>query len=117
VSEGVPDTVFGRIARGEIPARIVHEDDHCIAFHDIAPVAPFHVLVIPRKAVPRLVDAGPGDEALLGHLMQVAAQVARKHGHGDAFRLVLNNGAAAGQSVFHVHLHVLAGRSFTWPPG
>jgi histidine triad (HIT) family protein len=112
----VSDTIFGRIARGELPARIVYEDDRCLAFHDVDPKAPVHLLVIPRQPIARLSQAEAGDEALLGHLLVVAARVAREAGLGDA-RFVVNDGAGAGQTVFHLHVHVLGGRPFTWPPG
>lgn len=111
------DTIFSKIIDREIEADIVHEDDQCLAFHDIAPQAPFHVLVIPKKPIDMLVHAADDDQALLGHMMLTARRIARDHGHGDAFRLVMNNGEAVGQSVFHIHLHVLAGREFAWPPG
>jgi len=110
-------TLFGKIIRREIPADIVYEDDLCLAFRDINPQAPTHVLVIPKKEIAKLSDAGAGDQALLGHLMLSASQIARSLGVGDAFRLVVNNGAEAGQSVFHLHLHILAGRNLRWPPG
>lgn len=110
-------TIFGRIIAREIPAEIVYEDEQCLAFRDVNPQAPTHVLIIPRKEIPRLVDAKPEDQALLGHLMLVAGKVAEQLGVGEAFRLVINNGAEAGQSVFHIHLHILAGRGFRWPPG
>ncbi|RJS93992.1 histidine triad nucleotide-binding protein [Salinisphaera sp. Q1T1-3] len=111
------DTIFSKIINREIEADIVHEDDRCLAFRDIAPQAPLHVLVIPKKPIDMLVNATDDDEALLGHLMLVARRIARDEGYGDAFRLVMNNGAAVGQSVFHIHLHVLGGREFDWPPG
>ena len=110
-------TIFSKIINREIPAKIVYEDDQCLAFHDVNPQAPTHVLLIPKKEIPRLVDAQPEDAALLGHLLLAANKVARQLGVGDAFRLVVNNGADAGQSVFHLHLHILAGRAFKWPPG
>jgi histidine triad (HIT) family protein len=110
-------TVFARIIRRESPARVVYEDDLCIAFHDIRPQAPVHVLVIPKKEIPKLSDAAAEDERLLGHLMLVANRVARDLDLEDGFRVVVNNGRAAGQTVFHLHLHVLGGRRFTWPPG
>ena len=110
-------TLFGKILSREIPATIVYEDDHCLAFRDISPQAPTHVLLIPKKEIPRLIDADDEDQALLGHLMLAACKVARQLGVGDAFRLVVNNGTEAGQSVFHLHLHILAGRHMTWPPG
>ena len=110
-------TIFGKIINREIPANIVYEDEHCLAFHDVNPQAPTHVLLIPKKEIPRLSDATAEDQALLGHLMVTAAKVAQQLGVGDAFRLVTNNGAEAGQSVFHLHLHILGGRRMTWPPG
>ncbi len=110
-------TIFSKIIAREIPAKIVYEDDLCLAFYDVNPQAPTHVLLIPKKEIPRLVDASADDAALLGHLMLTANKIARQLGVGDAFRLAVNNGADAGQSVFHLHLHILAGRAFTWPPG
>ena len=110
-------TIFTKIINREIPAKIVYEDELCLAFHDVNPQAPTHVLLIPKKEIPRLVDAQPEDAALLGHLMLTANKIAQQLGVGDAFRLAVNNGADAGQSVFHLHLHILAGRAFTWPPG
>ena len=111
------ETIFTKIIKREIPADIVYEDDLCLAFRDINPRAPVHLLVIPKKPLATLADAETDDQVMLGHLLVVANIVAKKEGVGDAFRLVLNNGAGAGQEVFHLHLHVLAGRSFTWPPG
>jgi histidine triad (HIT) family protein len=110
-------TLFEKIIDREIPATIVHEDALCVAFKDVNPTAPVHLLVVPRKPIARLCDAQVEDQALLGHLMLVANNVAAAEGYGDAFRLVVNNGAAAGQSVFHLHLHVIAGRPMKWPPG
>jgi histidine triad (HIT) family protein len=110
-------TIFDRIIAREIPADIVHEDDLCLAFRDINPQAPVHVLLIPKKPIVNLADATPEDQALLGHLMLVAPAIAHKLGVGGAFRLNVNNGEAVGQSVFHLHLHILGGRSFAWPPG
>jgi histidine triad (HIT) family protein len=110
------DTIFARIARGELPARIVYEDDRCLAFHDVDPKAPVHLLVIPRRPIARLSGAEPGDEALLGHLLLVGARVARDAGLADC-RLVVNDGPGAGQTVFHLHVHVLGGRPLAWPPG
>jgi histidine triad (HIT) family protein len=111
------ETVFAKILRKEIPARILHEDDRCVAFHDAAPTAPFHALVVPRKALVNVADAASEDAALLGHLLLTGAAIARAAGCGEAFRLVVNNGAGAGQSVFHLHVHVIGGRKMTWPPG
>jgi histidine triad (HIT) family protein len=110
-------TLFGKVIRREIPADIVYEDELCLAFRDINPQAPTHVLLIPKKEIATLSGADAGDQALLGHMMLAAAKVARQLGVEDAFRLVVNNGAAAGQSVFHLHLHILAGRKLRWPPG
>ena len=110
-------TIFGKVVRREIPADIVYEDDLCLAFRDINPQAPTHVLLVPKKEIDMLSNAKAGDEALLGHMMLVAGKIARQLGVGDAFRLVVNNGAEAGQSVFHLHLHILGGRKLRWPPG
>ena len=115
--EVMSDTIFQKIIDREIPAEIVYEDDVCLAFNDISPQAPVHVLVIPKKPIDKLVNAGEDDKELLGHLMLAANKVAEQLGVADAFRLIVNNGAGAGQSVFHLHLHVLAGRSLSWPPG
>jgi histidine triad (HIT) family protein len=106
------DTIFGKIIRGEIPSTFLYEDEHCIAINDINPQAPVHVLVIPKRGIPRLVDAEQDDQALLGHLLLAAGKVAAQLGVSDAFRLVVNNGAGAGQTVFHLHLHIIAGRPF-----
>ena len=106
------DTIFGKIIAGEIPSEFIYEDEHCIAINDIAPQAPVHVLVIPKKAIPRLVDAEANDQALLGHLMLAAGKVAKQLGVEEAFRLIVNNGEGAGQTVFHLHLHIIAGRTF-----
>ena len=111
------DTIFAKIINREIPADIVYEDDECLAFQDVNPQAPTHILVIPKTPIAKLTDATQEHQALLGHLLLVANKIAEELGVGDAFRLVVNNGAGAGQSVFHLHIHILAGRSFTWPPG
>jgi histidine triad (HIT) family protein len=110
------DTIFGRILRGEIPCDQVYADDRCLAFRDVAPQAPVHVLVIPREPIARLDQAGEEHAALLGHLLLVAARVAQQEGLQD-FRTVINSGAEAGQTVFHLHVHVLGGRPLAWPPG
>ncbi len=110
-------TLFEKIIDRELPATLIHEDAHCVAFRDINPGAPMHVLLVPRKPIPRLCDATAEDQALLGHLMLVASDIARQEGYGEAYRLVVNNGAEAGQSVFHLHLHLLGGRPLQWPPG
>ena len=105
-------TVFSKIINRELPADIVYEDEHCLAFKDIHPQAPTHVLLVPKKEIPRLADAQPEDQALLGHLMLAAGKLARQLGVDDAFRVVIANGADAGQTVFHLHLHLMAGRPF-----
>lgn len=110
-------TIFTKIINKEIPADIVYEDDLCLAFRDINPQAPVHILLIPKKKLAQLNDAGIEDQRLMGHLMLVAKMVAEQEGVAEAFRLVMNNGAGAGQEIFHLHFHLLAGRSFTWPPG
>ncbi len=102
-------TVFAKIIAGDIPAEFLHEDEHCVVIRDAQPQAPVHLLVIPRKPVARLAEASPEDQALLGHLLLVASQVAHAHGTGDAFRTVINSGAGVGQTVFHLHVHVLGG--------
>ncbi len=108
------DCLFCNIAAGELPTELVYEDDRCVAFDDIAPQAPVHTLVIPRQ---HLVDLKSADDpALLGHLLDVARQIAAGRGLTD-FRTVINTGAEAGQSVFHLHLHILGGRAMSWPPG
>ena len=111
------DTIFGRIIRGEVPARIVHDDDRCLAFHDVAPQAPVHVLVIPKRPIVSLAEVEEGDSALLGHLVVVATRLARTLGLADGYRLVVNCGRDGGQSVDHLHVHLLGGRPLGWPPG
>ena len=112
------DCLFCRIAAGEIAAKIVHEDERALAFEDINPQAPTHVLVIPRRHIATLNDLEGEDEGLVGHLITVARNIARERGHADAgYRMVLNCNAAAGQTVFHIHLHLLGGRAMGWPPG
>lgn len=112
------DTLFGKIVRGEIPCDKVYETDDVLAFRDINPAAPTHVLVIPKRAIATVADATPDDEALLGRLVLAAAEVARREGiEEDGYRLVINVGAGGGQTVFHIHMHVLGGRPLHWPPG
>ena len=111
------ETLFTKIINREIPADIVYEDEHCLAFNDISPQAPMHVLIIPKKPIVKVADAEPEDAQLLGHMMLKAGEIAKQRGYGDAFRLVNNSGAGAGQSVFHLHIHILGGRPFSWPPG
>jgi len=111
-------TIFARIISGEIPADKVYEDEHVVAFRDISPQAPVHVLVVPRKALVSVADAGDDDALLLGRVLLAAAQVARQLGLEEAgYRLVTNVGADGGQSVPHLHVHVLGGRQMVWPPG
>ncbi len=110
-------TLFQRIADREIPATFLHEDDLCIAFRDIAPQAPVHVLVVPRKAIPRIAEASSDDQALLGHLLLVARKVAHELNLKNGFRIVINNGKDGGESVPHLHVHLLGGRPLDWPPG
>lgn len=111
-------TLFEKICDQEIPATIVHEDERCVAFRDISPQAPLHILVIPRKAIPRVGLAAEDDEALLGHLLLTAAKVARSEGVAETgYRLVINNGPDGGEAVPHLHVHLLGGRQLQWPPG
>lgn len=112
------DTIFGKIIRREIPANIVYEDDLCLAFTDVNPQAPTHILVIPKKTIPNLSDAEAEDEELLGHLLLTVKQIAQQVGVADSgYRVVINTGENGGQTVFHLHLHLLAGRPLQWPPG
>ncbi len=112
------DCLFCKIRDGLIPAKVVYRDDECVAFEDINPQAPTHVLFIPRKHIPTVNDIAPEDRALVGHLFTSAAKVARERGHADGgYRLVMNTHQDAGQTVFHIHLHLLAGRPLAWPPG
>lgn len=111
------ETLFTKIINREIPADIVHEDEQCLAFKDINPQAPVHILIIPKKPMAKLSEATEDDANLLGHLMLTVKKIASDQGYADDFRLVINNGAQAGQTVFHLHLHLLAGRTLHWPPG
>jgi len=111
-------SIFSKIIAREIPARIAFEDDRCLAFHDVDPKAPVHILVVPKKEIPRIAATELGDEALLGHLIRVAQMVAKSEGlHETGFRLVINNGPDGGETVPHLHIHVLGGRPMNWPPG
>jgi histidine triad (HIT) family protein len=110
-------TLFEKIAAREIPADIVYEDDLVLAIRDIAPQAPVHVLIFPKKCVPRIAEATPDDHKLLGHLLLKAAEVAKKLDLKGGYRLVINNGADGGESVPHLHCHILGGRPMAWPPG
>lgn len=112
------DTIFAKIARGEIPSTEVYSDEEFYAFRDIHPAAPTHILVIPRKGIPKISDASSDDAALLGRMLLVANTIAEKEGlTKDGFRYVINCGAWGGQTVFHLHLHILGGRPMAWPPG
>ena len=114
----MPDkTLFEKIAAREIPADIVFEDDLCFAFRDINPQAPTHILIVPRKPIPTLDDIVEADEAVVGHLFIIASRLAKQEGLNDGYRTVFNCGEDAGQTVFHIHLHLLGGRALSWPPG
>ncbi len=110
-------TIFKRIIDGEIPAKIVYEDDRCLAFEDIRPQAPVHVVVIPKKEIPSAQEVTEEDAALVGHLFVVMGQIAAKLGLSDGYRVVTNCGRNAGQEVMHLHFHLLGGRPLSWPPG
>ncbi len=111
-------TLFEKIAAREIPANIVYEDDLVLAFHDIKPQAPVHVLIVPKQPIPRIAEAAPADHQVLGHLLLKAAVVADKLGlKQSGYRLVINNGPHAGEAVPHLHVHILGGRPMAWPPG
>ena len=111
------DSIFQKIIDKEIPADIIFEDDQCLAFKDINPIAPIHILIIPKKPIEKVSDSLEEDQALLGHLLLKAGDIARDLGVEEAFRLVVNNGSGAQQTVFHLHVHLIAGREFSWPPG
>ncbi|MEI7911707.1 MAG: histidine triad nucleotide-binding protein [Verrucomicrobiota bacterium] len=111
-------TLFEKICAKEIPATVVYEDDRCVAFRDISPQAPLHILIVPRQAIPRLTLAAAADASLLGHLLLTAADIARSEGVAESgFRVVVNNGPHGGEAVPHLHVHLLAGRQLLWPPG
>ncbi|XP_061481573.1 adenosine 5'-monophosphoramidase HINT1 [Rhineura floridana] len=111
------DTIFSKIIRKEIPAKIIFEDEKCLAFHDISPQAPTHFLVVPKKPIAQLSQVQDSDETLLGHLIIVGKKCAAELGLTRGYRMVVNEGPDGGQSVYHVHLHVLGGRQLAWPPG
>ncbi|MEA5511560.1 histidine triad nucleotide-binding protein [Crocosphaera sp. UHCC 0190] len=111
------ETIFSKIIRREIPANIIYEDDLALAFTDINPQAPTHILVIPKQPIPKLEDATQADQNLLGHLLLTVNKVAKQVGLKKGYRVVINNGEDGGQTVYHLHLHILAGRFMTWPPG
>lgn len=106
------ETLFTKIINGQIPSTKIYEDEYCICINDISPQAPTHLLLIPRKPIPKLADASEEDKVLLGHLMMTVGHITRDLGIDDAFRVIVNNGANAGQTVFHLHLHILAGKTF-----
>jgi histidine triad (HIT) family protein len=110
-------TLFQRIINREIPAKIEHEDERCIVIHDIDPQAPTHLLVVPKQLIPRVAEANEGDASLLGHLLLTAAMVADKMLLKGGYRIVINNGKDGGETVPHLHIHVLGGRAMAWPPG
>ena len=110
------ETIFSKILKGDIPSDEVYRDEYCLAFRDIQPQAPIHILLIPRKAIRSLIEAEETDQNLLGHLLLVAAKVAKIEGL-DNWRTIINTGSKAGQTVFHLHLHIIGGRSLSWPPG
>ena len=112
-----PKTLFQKIADKEIPAKLIHEDAVCVAFHDIAPQAPTHVLIVPRKPIPRVAEASVEDQATLGHLLLVAGQLSRQLVLAKGFRIVINHGPDGGETVPHLHVHLLGGRALGWPPG
>lgn len=112
------ETIFSKIIKREIPANIVFETESIIAFKDVSPQAPTHILVVPKKPIRGISDAMPEDKELLGEMLLAVAAIARDIGlDSDGYRIVINNGAGAGQTVFHLHMHILGGRSFDWPPG
>lgn len=111
-------TLFEKIASREIPADIIYEDDLCLSFRDINPQAPVHLLIVPKKPIVRIVEASSEDQSTLGHLLLIAQRIAKQEGFDQSgFRIVINNGSDGGEEVPHLHLHILAGRKLTWPPG
>lgn len=110
-------TIFKKIINKEIPAKIVYEDDLCMAFHDVAPQAPVHILLIPKKPIISMAEVTPDDQKLMGHLMLKASEIAKTAGLEKGFRIVTNTRSDGGQSVDHLHFHILGGRKMTWPPG
>ena len=111
------DSIFTKIKNKEIPGNIIYEDDKCFALEDINPQAPVHILIIPHKEIAKISDSTPEDKELLGHLVLVSKTIAQKYELENNYRLIINNGAGAGQSVFHIHVHLMGGRSLDWPPG
>ena len=113
----MPDCIFCKIAQGKLQSDIIREDDQAVAFRDVNSQAPTHILIIPKKHIPTLAEASEQEGDLLGHLLLMARQVAEDQNLTDGYRVVINNGVAAGQTVFHIHLHLMGGRAFEWPPG
>ena len=111
------DSIFTKIKNKEIPGNVIYEDDKCFALEDINPQAPIHILIVPHKEIAKISDSTPEDKELLGHLLLVSKTIAEKYELENNYRLVINNGAGAGQSVFHIHVHLMGGRSLDWPPG
>jgi histidine triad (HIT) family protein len=111
------DTLFAKIIKRQIPADIVYEDDVCLAFNDVNPQAPVHILLVPKKPLDMLASAADDDQALLGHMLLAVGKITRDRKIDGGFRLVINNGEDGGQTVFHLHMHIMAGRPFRWPPG
>ena len=111
------DSIFTKIKNKEIPGNVIYEDDKCFALEDINPQAPVHILIIPHKEIAKISDSTPEDKELLGHLLLVSKTIAQKYELENNYRLIINNGAGAGQSVFHIHVHLIGGRSLDWPPG
>jgi histidine triad (HIT) family protein len=111
------ETIFSKIIKREIPADIVYEDDLALAFRDVNPQAPVHILVIPKEAISKISEAKPQDQPLLGHLLLVCGKVAKEQGLENGYRLVINNGDDGGQTVYHLHIHILGKRFMQWPPG
>ena len=110
-------SIFTKIKNKEIPGNVIYEDDKCFALEDINPQAPVHILIIPHKEIAKISDSTPEDKELLGHLLLVSKTIAQKYELENNYRLIINNGAGAGQSVFHIHVHLMGGRSLDWPPG
>ena len=111
------DSIFTKIKNKEIPGNIIYEDSKCFALEDVNPQAPVHILIIPHKEIAKISDSTPEDKELLGHLLLVSKTIAQKYELENNYRLIINNGAGAGQSVFHIHVHLMGGRSLDWPPG
>ena len=111
------DSIFTKIKNKEIPGNVIYEDDKCFALEDINPQAPVHILIIPHKEIAKISDSTSEDIELLGHLLLVSKTIAQKYELENNYRLIINNGAGAGQSVFHIHVHLMGGRSLDWPPG